>query len=147
MLENELITYEQFKTGLFFKYGMIYTQSKPFIKFNQTFNYGPALFERMIDLKVTAENILDSLKNNKHNRRKIKVFNLMAQGYMQWEIAKKLNISTRTIKRYVIEMKNYLKTDLSLFTRANTQVINKGNKEKIEEIKETFMVGVGYIEI
>ena len=95
------MTYQEFKMGLFFKYHLIYLQSKPFIKFNTFHGEAQAKFEKPIILKADAEYILERIKN----RNTAEAFCLIAQGYCQWEVGEILGRSERTIRRYIEEVK------------------------------------------
>lgn len=91
------MTYNDFKTGLFIKYHLVYLKSKPYIKFNQYHGSMLAIFENAIIMKVDAEVMLESIRN----RNMAEAFCLMAQGYLQWEVGEILGKSERTIRRYI----------------------------------------------
>ena len=91
------MTYNDFKTGLFLKYHLVYLKSTPFIKFNVYHSDTSAVFERAIILIVDAENILAGIKN----RNMAEALCLLAQGYEQWEVGELLGRSERSIRRYV----------------------------------------------
>lgn len=95
------MTYDEFKTGLFIKYHLVYLKSTPYIKFNIYHWDISAVFENAIILKVDAENVLSNIKN----RNMVQAFCLMAQGFLQWEVGEILKLSERTIQCYVQRVK------------------------------------------
>jgi len=99
------MTYNEFKAGLFMKYHFTYLKSTPFIKFNIYHSDTSASFEDGIILKVDAERVLKGIKN----RYMAEALCLMAQGYLQWEIALMLGRSEDTIEWYVRKIKRILK--------------------------------------
>ena len=98
------MTYDEFKTGLFIKYHLVYLKSTPFIKFNIYHWDVSAVFEKAIILKSDAERVLSKIKN----RNMVKALCLMAQGYMQWEVGAILGKSEGAIKQYVVRIKKEL---------------------------------------
>ena len=97
------MTYEEFMAGLYVKYHMVYVRSVPFIKFGGVHKEA-AGFEDMVILKVDAERVLAELKN----RNMAEALCLIAQGYLQWEVAEMLEVSVRTVEQYVYRFKKYL---------------------------------------
>ena len=99
------MTYNEFKAGLYMLYHFTYLKSTPFIKFNVYHSDTSATFEDGIILKVDAQRVLQGLKN----KNMIRAFELMAQGYLHWEVGLMLGLSDRTIDCYVDRFKKYLK--------------------------------------
>ncbi len=100
-----IMTYNDFKTGLFLKYHLIYLKSTPFIKFNVYHSDTSAVFENAVILIVDAENVLAGIKN----RNMAEALCLLAQGYLKWEVAILLNLSERTVENYIYRVKDYLR--------------------------------------
>ena len=99
------MTYDDFKTGLFIKYHLVYLKSIPFIKFNIYHGDTSAVFENAVILMIDAEKVLARIRN----RNMASALCLMAQGYCHWEIAILLSLSERTIENYVFRIKRDLK--------------------------------------
>lgn len=98
-----MMTYKEFKDGLFVKFHLTYLKSTPFIKFVYHSDVG-AKYENPVILMVDAEVVLNRIKN----RNMVRALCLIAQGYQQWEVAEEMGLSDRAIEQYVYRVKKYL---------------------------------------
>jgi DNA-binding NarL/FixJ family response regulator len=97
------MTYNEFKAGLFMKYHFTYLKSTPFIKFVYRSDTS-ATFEDGIILKVDSERVLKKIKS----KNIVEALCLMAQGYMEWEVAEKMGKSEEAIKQYIYRTRKLL---------------------------------------
>jgi len=98
------MTYEEFMTGLYAKYHYVPDSSISFIPVSKNSGDAGVTFEEIIALIVDAERVLKQVKN----KNMVKTFELIAQGYFQWEIAEMLEVSISSIEKYVRTIKNFL---------------------------------------
>lgn len=99
------MTYGEFMAGLYAMYHYVPARSKVFVKDGKQRGQNSINEEDILCLIIDSEIMLKKIKN----KNMAKAFELAAQGYLQWEIAKILKLSPITIKLYKSKLKKYLK--------------------------------------